>query len=57
VRDSGNAALEGATIMGGDVLDIQALSDTLPGQDAVVYAVGVKSTTTTGLGRKNVVEW
>lgn len=49
VRDSGNAALEGATMIRGDVLDIQALSNALPGQDAVVYAIGVKSTGRTTL--------
>jgi putative NADH-flavin reductase len=50
VRDSGKAAaLEGATIMLGDVLDIKALSNALPGQDAVVYAVGMKSTGRTTL--------
>ncbi|MFN7995394.1 MAG: SDR family oxidoreductase [Bryobacteraceae bacterium] len=49
VRDSGNAFLDGATIVHGDVLDNQALSDALLGQDAVVYAIGVKSTGPTTL--------
>ena len=49
VRDPGQAALEGAMVVRGDVLDVQALSNALPGQDAVVYAIGVKSTGPTTL--------
>ena len=49
VRDPGKADLQGATVVRGDVLDIQALSNALPSQEAVVYAIGVKSTGPTTL--------
>lgn len=49
VRDPGKAALDGATVVRGDVLDSRALSNALPRQDAVVYAIGVKSTGRTTL--------
>src|SRR5215470_3043247 len=49
VRDPGKADLRKATVVRGDVLDIQALSNALPSQEAVVYAIGVKSTGPTTL--------
>jgi putative NADH-flavin reductase len=49
VRHTGNADLKGAIVVHGDVLDGQALSNALPSQDAVVYAIGVKSTGRTTL--------
>jgi len=48
-HDPGNIALDGATVACGNVLDTQALSNALAGQDAVVYAIGVKSTGPTTL--------
>lgn len=41
--DPGSVALDGATVARGNVLDSQAVSNALAGQDAVVYAIGVKS--------------
>ena len=49
VRDPGKADLQKATVVRGNVLDIQALSNALPSQEAVVYAIGVKSTGPTTL--------
>ena len=49
VRDPRNIDLDGVTVVGGNVLDQQALSKGLSGQDAVVYAIGVKSTGPTTL--------
>ena len=48
-RDPGDVRLDGATVTHGDVLDKQALSTVIAGQDAVVYAIGVKSTRPTTL--------
>lgn len=48
-RDPGTIPLDGAIVVRGDVLDKQALSTTLAGQDAVVYAIGVKSSGPTTL--------
>ena len=47
--DQANVPLHGATVTRGDVLDKQALLTALAGQDAVVYAIGVKSTGPTTL--------
>jgi len=49
VRDPGKTDLQKATVVRGNVLDIQALSNALPSQEAVVYAIGVKSTGPTTL--------
>jgi len=48
-RDPGNITWDGATVVCGDVLDRLALSKALAGKDAVVYAIGVKSTGPTTL--------
>lgn len=49
VRDSGYIAPDGVAVVRGHVLDQQALSKAASGQDAVVYAIGVKSTGPTTL--------
>jgi putative NADH-flavin reductase len=49
VRNRGITLLDGATVVHGNVLDTTALSSALSGQDAVVYAIGVKSTGPTTL--------
>ena len=48
-RDPGTVPLDRATVIRGDVLDKEALSTVISGQEAVVYAIGVKSTRPTTL--------
>jgi len=42
-HDPGNVALDGVAVARGNVLDQKTVSNALAGQDAVVYAIGVKS--------------
>jgi len=49
VRNPAGPSPNGAKVVAGNVLDSQSLSNALSGQDAVVYAIGVKSTGPTTL--------